>query len=64
MNTKLIFDPSFDYITHKLKLIIELKDLEDKIIRKESEYFKFLKEELEKDLWLVNEIINAHYYIK
>ncbi len=64
MNTKLLFDPSFDYLPHKLKLIIELKELEDRIIRKESDYFKYLKEELEKDLWQVNEIINEHYHIK
>lgn len=64
MNTNLIFDPNFDYKTHKLELIIQLKELEDRIIRKESEYFKFLKQELEKDLFYVNEIINEYYHLK
>ncbi len=64
MNTKLLFDPSFDYLPYKLKLIIQLKELEDRIIKKESEYFIYLKEELEKDLFYVNEILNEYYYSK
>lgn len=64
MNTKLLYDPSFDYITHKLKLITELKELEDRIIIKKSEYFKHLKKELEKDLYYVNAIIDKYYHLE
>lgn len=57
------YDDSFNYQEHKLKLIKELKEIEDRIVDgKSTNYYSFLKQELESDLSYVNQVINEYYY--